>query len=224
MDQFKSNKINIERERLGEQLRIARENQKIKLGEASQKLNIDQKYLEALENGQLSRLPQGIYGKSFLREYALFLKINPDELLASYNKEINESRQIQKNDPFSKKVIGAQYFLTIPKIIKNSIIVTILIICIGYLGYYLNNIVAPPALVISAPADSLVTDQHSITVKGKTEPETEITINEEAVLIDNNGDFSKDLYLKNGLNTITIQAKKKYSRNHIIVRNVLVNE
>ena len=50
----------------------------------------------------------------------------------------------------------------------------------------------------------------------------EITINEEFVLINPDGSFSKEINLKNGLNAIVITAKKKYSRQNNIIRNILV--
>ncbi|MFC1678393.1 helix-turn-helix domain-containing protein [Patescibacteria group bacterium] len=223
MNQFKSSKINLEKERLGDQLRQTREEREIKLRDAAQRTNINQKYLKALEGGRLDKLPAGIYGRNFLKEYSIFLGLDPDKLVELYNKETDEQKDNRKHDPFSKKVLGAQYFLTIPRVIKNLFIIFVLIICVLYLGFYLNNIISPPELVVISPEDNLVTRERHINVNGYTKAETEVIINEEIVLIDEKGYFSKELNLKNGLNTIIIEAKKKYSRTNIVIRKVLVN-
>jgi transcriptional regulator with XRE-family HTH domain len=222
MNDFRSSKIKIEKENLGEQLKKARVDKEIKIIDAAQQLGISQVYLEAIEKGNFQELPKGIYGKNFVKEYSEFLGLDSNELIKRYIKETDGKSRQNKNDPFSKKVLGAQYFLTIPKAIKNIFIVLILVVCLVYLGYYLNNIISPPILIIESPNDDYITKERHVIVRGQTEVETEIIINDDKVLIDNEGRFFKDLNLKNGLNTIVIEAKKKYSRTNTVIRKVLV--
>ena len=73
MNLFKSNKIYLDSETVSEQLRSSRQAKKLKLSFIAKKLNINEKYLAALEKGEYKELPHGVYGKNFLREYALFL-------------------------------------------------------------------------------------------------------------------------------------------------------
>jgi hypothetical protein len=63
---------------------------------------------------------------------------------------------------------------------------------------------------------------NKITLQGVTDPGAEITINREMVLTDKNGNFQKDISLKKGLNTLEIIAKKKYSRENIVIRQIIV--
>jgi len=62
----------------------------------------------------------------------------------------------------------------------------------------------------------------SITVDGQTEPEAEIKINDEIILNNHNGYFSQTINLKKGLNNIVITAKKKYSQEITVTRQILV--
>ena len=100
--------------------------------------------------------------------------------------------------------------------------VVIVIFCFVYLGFYLKEIVSPPKLAINSPTENFTTDKHSIMVIGTTEPETQIVINGGPVLSNPEGEFTREINLKNGINIVTISAKKKYCRENTITRQILV--
>jgi cytoskeletal protein RodZ len=63
---------------IGQQLRQAREQRNLTLEQAAQATHIRVHYLEALERGDLSRLPSKAQGRGFLRVYAGYLGLNPE--------------------------------------------------------------------------------------------------------------------------------------------------
>ena len=73
MNSFFANKIITNADTIAEQLRQARLSKNVKLEDAANELGINRTYLEALEKGNFNKLPKGVYGKNFLREYALYL-------------------------------------------------------------------------------------------------------------------------------------------------------
>jgi transcriptional regulator with XRE-family HTH domain len=220
---FSSNKITQENDSIAETLKFARELKKIKISEASNKLQISPKYIIALENGEFDKLPSGIYGKNFLKKYASFLNIDYRPLFEIYD-EIQNSKQISAEDPFSRKKPRSFYFLIIPKIIRNLIILLITAICLFYLGFYIKQITSPPMLDIYHPPEDFSISSPLLIVKGKTEPEAEVVINGESILIDKEGGFERQIMLKNGLNYISIKSQKKYSKENIIVRKIMLSE
>ncbi|OGF24961.1 hypothetical protein A2331_00270 [Candidatus Falkowbacteria bacterium RIFOXYB2_FULL_34_18] len=222
MNSFIKQKILLE-ETLSDQLRTKRKKQGISLKEVASELKINVQYLEAMENNQLEKLPTGVYSKNFLKKYALFLNIdtkNFDNLLDG--DDVSYQKKLRKN-LFSKKIPEKHYFLCIPKIIKNIIIILIVLSFLVYLGFFINNIISPPKLFISYPEKDLTTDKKFIEITGITEQEVQIYINEDLVLVDVYGSFSKRISLKEGLNLISITAQKKYSKKNEIIRKILVN-
>lgn len=221
---FKSNKIYLDSETISEQLRSARQAKKLKLSQIAKKLNINEKHLTALEKGEYEKLPHGVYGKNFLREYALFLGLPYKKLAKDYETEINLIEPRRQKELFSKQVIKKRYLLAMPKILKNSLI--FLTICVGfiYLGYRVNKIISPPLLIITSPAADSTTSQTSLEVSGRTEAEASLMINGQTVLTDKNGDFFQIISLKNGVNIITVTANKKYGRGNTIIKQILVKE
>jgi len=209
-------------ETVAEQLRRARQNKKIKLDQVAKKLNIDYKYLNALEKGDYGKLPKGVYGRNFLQKYADFLGLDYAEIIIAYESETSARGHCEGKELFAKQVVKNQYFWDAPKIIKNLLIIIIITICFIYLGFRLNKIIVEPDLLITNPADNFITQQAVVEVSGKTEAETETAINSEKILSDINGNFSKIVNLKNGLNIITITSKKKYSKTKTIIKQVFV--
>lgn len=224
MNLFKANKIYLDAETVAEQLRSARQAKKLKLGQIAKELNISEKYLTALEKGEYGQLPNGIYGKNFLREYALFLGLSYKKLAQNYETEVNVLEPKKQKDLFSKQVVKARHLLALPKIFKNILIFLTISVCFIYLGYRINKIISPPLLIITEPAVNLTTDQLFLDIAGRTEAEANLVINGQTVLTDKNGDFSQTINLKNGLNIITITASKKHSRVNTVIRQILVKE
>ena len=224
MNLFKSNKIYLDSETVSEQLRSSRQAKKIKLSLIAKKINVNEKYLTALEKGEYEKLPSGVYGKNFLREYALFLGLDYKKLALDFEAEINTLEPKRQKELFSKQIVKKRYLLAMPKILKNILIFSIICVCFIYLGYRLGKIISPPMLIIDSPTADLTTDQTSLELIGRTEAEASLTINGQTVLTDKNGGFSQTISLKNGVNIITITANKKHSRGHTIIRQVLVKK
>ncbi len=218
---FKFSKISPENETLAQKLKRARRAKKIRLPDVAKKLNINLKYLQALEKGKYDNIPTGVYGKNFLKEYAWLLGLDCNKLIDLYQSEKENLSPADDQIIFSNQIIKKHQLWTIPKIIKNSLIVLIILICFGYLGFLLKQVLSPPELFLYSPEENLITDSQTVSVIGKTEPEVYLTINEELVLVDTEGNFSKIVNLKKGVNIIQIICSKKYGRNEAVTRHIL---
>lgn len=69
---------------LGEMLRQARETQALSLQEVEAQTRIRVKFLQALEDGDISVLPSATHARGFLRNYAQFLRLNVDDVIARF--------------------------------------------------------------------------------------------------------------------------------------------
>jgi cytoskeleton protein RodZ len=106
-------------EQFGEELAQARLAKGISLLDISAETRINLKFLEAIERGQFQILPQ-TYVRAFLREYALSLSLDPNDILLHYNSIQQEGRS-RKSDEIVTQNISPQ-----PKIsagdIKNQLL------------------------------------------------------------------------------------------------------
>jgi cytoskeletal protein RodZ len=68
----------------GEELRRIRNSEGIELAEIAEITRISKRYLECIEGDKYSYLPAIPYLKGYLEQYAVCLKLDPDEVSISY--------------------------------------------------------------------------------------------------------------------------------------------
>lgn len=88
---------------IGEQLKAARLAKNMSLDDVQQITKIQVRYLEAIESNNLSVLPGDFYVRAFIRQYALAMGLNPEDLLgetrpASISRTNDLSRAHRDND------------------------------------------------------------------------------------------------------------------------------
>lgn len=74
-------------EGVGHSLKVVRERRNFALADVSARLRIRRPYLEAIEEGRFGELPGAVYVSGFLRQYAEFLGLDPEQVLKSYQSE-----------------------------------------------------------------------------------------------------------------------------------------
>ncbi len=79
---------------IGNSLKESRTKKSLTLDDVHAKTKIHPRVLQLLEEGKFEKLPSPVFAKSFLRSYADFLGVNPDEILTAYEKE-----SVVKKDP-----------------------------------------------------------------------------------------------------------------------------
>jgi len=205
---------------LGAKLKAARELRQIDPEVVAHRLNIRLEYILAIESDHFSLLPAGLYSKNYIKDYAALLGFPSAEI----KKWLDENLEIanEASDPFSQKILRRKEFIVFPKLIKNLVLALIFLACLFYLAFYLKKIIFPPFLDVYQPGNNLKISENFIEIKGTTEPEAEISINGEAILNTSKGNFSSTINLKKGVNNLVIKAKKKYSGEATVIRQVLV--
>jgi len=219
MFQFQNKKISLNSENLAEQLIKARKEKNKSLKNIAQILNINIQYLEALEKAEFHKLPEGLYGQNFLKEYALYLGLDLKETLELY---LSEKKNKTNKKLFVQKTTKSYYFLSIPKLLKNLLIILSIALILIYIGYYINNIISEPKLIIYYPEKDIKTKEYTVNIQGKTDETAEVQINGKKILLKNNGNFDMNIDLKKGINNITIISQKKYSKQNIITRKIIL--
>jgi cytoskeleton protein RodZ len=88
---------------LGTWLQDTREAQDLSLEEVEAQTRIRRRFLQALEEGEYDVLPGEVYVRGFLRNYALYLGLDPQEVRRRYRKDIlshGPQQQLQRESGF----------------------------------------------------------------------------------------------------------------------------
>ncbi|MEI6378862.1 MAG: helix-turn-helix domain-containing protein [Candidatus Falkowbacteria bacterium] len=220
MAQFERVSLSKEEIKASHLLRQTRLAQGLSLAQIAHDILIKEEYLEYLEKGEYNKLPSGVYIVNFFKEYARRLGLDPNKLVASFKSEMAASH-IVASDVYERKVVERKYFLVIPRLVKYFMLALAGFLFIGYLVWLIANIYLPPKLKILYPPESSAVTTSKIQVTGQAERETQITINDQPVVVSADGEFELWVNLKQGLNNIEIRGTKKNKREQIIKREVL---
>lgn len=88
---------------------------------------------------------------------------------------------------------------------------------------------AAPTLNVSTPTENLITNSGTVTVSGTAAAGSdavtlaEVTVNGEAVEVEEDGSFSKEVSLTEGANTITVIAKDNLGKTTTVTRHVTLD-
>jgi cytoskeletal protein RodZ len=166
----------------GEQLRLAREARGISLREISEQTRISTRYLEAIENGDLKRLPGGIFNKSFIKAYARHVGYDENEALDAYARtarELGASPDEVTTTPFKSHVYtdGSGSRSPIVTIILTGIILAILALG-GYaaLHWYQRREASRTSTPASAPATAPPTQKAATSTLAPAPASTDFVI------------------------------------------------
>jgi len=208
---------------LGERMKKLRNERRLSLADISKSTKIQAKYLEYIEEGDYLKLPADVYVKGFIRSYAAFMGLDEVTLIKQYQREKGIHKNIKKivDDDNGNAPIKFSSFIITPKIIIFSVIIILASASFLYLYKEVNNFISAPRLVIIKPSDGLSIDGNLTHVTGIAEKDALVFINDQPVLVNENGEFSEDVGLKSGLNMITVKARSKFNKE--AVQTVSVN-
>lgn len=204
---------------VGEILKQARERKNLTIEQVEKAIRIRSKFILAIENDDLGKLPGPTYAKGFVRNYARFLGLPVEETLAFY-------RRLVTGEEFTTEVRSRVNIATDGKLrltpqVFTTVAVGLLVAAFfGYLVFAYFQFSGSPVLLVTSPVNNSTVSQDEVKVMGKTDPSATLYINNERVNLDENGGFEVEIPLRAGLNTITVTAVNKHGRETKLVRNL----
>lgn len=175
----------------------AREDRGFTIEEVSKKTRIPQRYLQAFETEGNTSHPPEPYCSLYVRNYAIFLGLNGDNILALFRRDYATIYNPKSTFFEENSFINPQRFFKLAIILVTAIFAIYLII-----QYQQFN--RPPEFSISWPTSP--TSLESAVITGKTSSETTIRINQDLIIVDKDGNFTKQITLSFGENPITVEA------------------
>ncbi len=211
-------------ETIGAKLKQMRRRLAIPIEEAAHRTRIQKRYLKALEADAFCNLPEPIYTRNFLRTYVKMLGGDVNYFLKRYDEECGTCDVLVDPLRLPRKKVAWFKFLVAHRILKTLIIAVLGLGITGYIGWQIQSVLKPPVITVYEPMDGIATDKARVNVTGKTNEQVELFVNGSQVLPDASGYFSTVVDLERGLNIITIEGSKRYSRKAIFYRTVVFEE
>jgi cytoskeletal protein RodZ len=194
----------------GEILKEKRKEQALGLDQVSQETKIRKEFLKAIEKNDYASLPSVTTSKGFIRNYALFLGLDPVRLVAVFKRDFRQDREIKSVFPLKKDL--RREFKWSPK--KTLILVISLFVfgLIVYLGFQYRALLGRPDLKIDFPLDRKTVTEEEIFVSGRTDPDNTVSVNGDLTQLNPQGEFNYRLRLNKGENKIVIEATNRLGK------------
>ncbi len=205
-------------EYLGSKFKKAREEKNLTLENLVKITHIDQKYLQAIEDGNYKLLPKTkVHRQAYVREYCQTLELNYEEFLAQFKEETkHEKISTEPTNSYQK------YYLTsITIFLRNIFIFIIITAFFTYFGFQIKGVLNPPKLNVLSPFEGQTVENLTVMVQGEAEKESQLTVNGKEIMLNEKGQFESLIDLSEGLNTIVISATKKHGKTTTVIRHVV---
>lgn len=201
---------------LPERLLTARERKGVDLYRAERDTKIRARYLAALERGDYKELPGAVYTKGFLRNYALYLGLDPDDVLLQWRRERVESKEVEPVIVVPRPIVAPRKGLTFSPAIVVAAIMTVAVFAFGaYLVLQIQRYVAPPTIAVTEPRTAVLEVDESTTsytLRGTSIAGATVSIDAPGwdqpyrVTADDDGRWTADVGLIRGKNQFEIAA------------------
>ncbi len=202
---------------LPERLLAAREHKGVDLYRAERDTKIRARYLAALERGEYRELPGAVYTKGFLRNYALYLGLDPEDVIRQWKRERGDAAvPAEPVLAVPKPLIAPRQGFTFSPVVIVAALLTVLIAVFAvYIAVQLLRYNKPPSLTVTNPAEAVIDvaeDVTSYTLRGTSIPGATITITVPGrdqpyrVSADASGRWTADVELRRGRNQFDITA------------------
>jgi len=208
---------------IGETLRVAREERGESVEDVERLTHVGKKFVHALEGNDLKKLPEPVYAKKFVKALAKHYGIDPEAASDALLKEMAVSVEAPAAGRPVNFVEGRS-LVAAPILFKSAALGAIFLAIIGYFAYSVNAILKPPKVTLYSPHDDQVFANNRVVIEGLTEPEVDLAVNGEPVLIEADGSFKDVLNLPPGVSHLRVIAKKRHSREQEILLKVVVEE
>ncbi len=203
---------------VGDMLHAAREKKGVDLYRAERDTKIRARHLAALEAGDLAELPGTVYVKGFLRNYALYLGLDPAEVMARW-------QDPQATPPRSSAGVAVVVppqpltdprggFTITPGVVVAGILAVIALAFAGYVGLQLARFSQVPTLTLDGQlVRTLAANQKDIVISGTAPGAATVDVLDAveqpvgSTVADTEGRWTLQLAVQKGQNDFTIRTR-----------------
>jgi cytoskeletal protein RodZ len=198
---------------VGEILHAARERRGVDLTRAERETKIRARHLAALESGDFADLPAPVYAKGFLRNYAIYLGLDAEEMLARWRREVDGPRAAETpriKPPPQPIAAGRSGFKLTGSLIVALALAAIVLVFVGYVGLQLVRFTQNPDISLNGPSiRQLQPGAERIVLSGAGTPSAIVTARGADELFrtttaSSRGTWTLDLPVTKGRNDFTI--------------------
>lgn len=208
---------------LGPDLIELRERSGLTFKEISHHTKLTESFICALENENWCEIGDSVYAERMLRLYVRCLGGKEKYFIEKYWKSMKQAQLTRKGDeciPRATKLRMWDLAVGSRLLALAGFFIFVLLLG-GYVYREARAISAPPPMQLETPLEGARLEQPSVEVKGKTIPESMVSVNGREAVVQPDGIFRLTLDVPRGTTKIVISARKHHGEEAIETRHVV---
>lgn len=200
---------------IGEIIKEARLGKKLSVSSLERITKIKTGFLLSLENEEWDKLPPFPTVLGFVKSVAKPLGLNESSTVAILKRDYPPKKEAinPKPDVTTKFTWGP----------KLTFIIGIVLVAGALLWYLITqyiNFISPPKLKVDSPKDGERIEANFVAVTGETGADATLTVNNQPVIVDQNGHFSASIGITNETREIEIKAQGRSGKETVVRRKI----
>lgn len=205
---------------VGSMLREARLKKGITPQGVEQAIKIREKYILAIEADNFGILPSPSYAKGFVRNYAEYLGMPTDAVMAFFRRQMTDVTRASLLPKGVSDPLNAPFVHLTPGRFIGILVSMLFVVFMLYLGTQYFKIGKAPPLTLTSPVNQQIVESSRVVVEGKTQPDTTVMINGISTIVRDDGRFYEQIAVEPGVNKITVTATSRFGKVTTLVREV----
>lgn len=201
---------------IGQVIKTARQENDFSYQSLEEETKIKKEFIKAIEEEKWGKLPEYPVLNGFVRNIAETLEINTNHALALFRRDYPPEKKTTVNPKPDIK----NKFVWSPRLTFIAGITLVVLTIVGYLIYQYFNFTKPPVLTVTRPEEGSIVTQDPLVVEGSTDTDATIVINNQPVIVEEDGSFSAQIDISKDTSQIMILAKSRSGKETKIVRKI----
>jgi len=200
---------------IGKLLKDSRTAKNLSKSHLEKETKIKKDFIVSLESEEWEKLPDYPVVQGFVRSISQILEIDTERAVATLRRDYPP-----KTLSINPKPDISSRFRWNPKL---TFIVGVLLVSfsiLGYLGFQYASFRNPPKLLIKTPQENQEIYSNIVLVEGMTDTDSVLTVNNQSVLVSQNGDFSVELEITKDTKELIARTKSRSGKETTIHRKI----
>ena len=199
----------------GEIIKEARVKKKYSRARLESETKIKKEFIEALEQEDWARLPEYPVVSGFVKNIADALSLDRSRITAVLRRDYPpKPLDVNPRPDVTNKFIWS------PRLTFILGVFIVIVVILGYLSLQYSRFVRPPDLEVFKPTDGQVVSDKKVIVSGKTNPDATVKINNQPILISEEGDFEAEIEISANTQEIEIHSVSRSGKGTVIRRKI----
>lgn len=205
---------------VGKMLQEARTTKGLTPQDVERAIKIREKYIIAIETDDFSSLPSPSYAKGFVRNYAEYLGLPTDAMMAFFRRQITDVSKVSLLPKGVSEPLRTSWLRLTPGRFVGTLISALLIIFFLYLSRQYFRIGKAPPLAVTSPTNQQITSSSRVVVEGQSDRDATVMINGISTIVRDDGRFYEQVAMEPGVNKITVTATSRFGKTTTVTKEV----